>query len=304
MMDSKSDRLTMLRDSFGHWVYLILPVGLFVVFYLIPIAGTVTLSFTDWNGISRSADFVGFDNYAALLHQSRFHNAVLNNLAWLAFYLLAPSSLGLLLALILDRGLRFEGFFRIVYFLPFTVPAVSVAAIWRWMYEPSNGLVTTVLRTVGMESWAQNWLGDPAIVTYSLMGSILWWTTGFAFLIFFAGLRNIPVELVEAAKVEGATPWQTFWRVTFPMLWPSTIIVLGLAAIDAMRLFDIIWATTNGGPAYASEVMAVMMYDLAFGRLEMGRASAVSVYLLLVAGLVIIPYIVYMSRRVAESETS
>jgi multiple sugar transport system permease protein/raffinose/stachyose/melibiose transport system permease protein len=88
------------------------------------------------------------------------------------------------------------------------------------------------------------------------------------------------------------------------MLWPSTIIVLGLAAIDAMRLFDIIWATTNGGPAYASEVMAVMMYDLAFGRLEMGRASAVSVYLLLVAGLVIIPYIVYMSRRVAESETT
>jgi ABC-type sugar transport system permease subunit len=270
----------------------------------VPIAGTVTLSFTDWNGISRGADFVGFDNYAALLHQSRFHNAVLNNLAWLAFYLLVPSSLGLLLALILDRGLRFEGFFRIVYFLPFTVPAVSVAAIWRWMYEPSNGLVTTVLRTVGLESWAQNWLGDPAIVTYSLMGSILWWTTGFAFLIFFAGLRNIPVELVEAARVEGATPWQTFWRVTFPMLWPSTIIVLGLAAIDAMRLFDIIWATTNGGPAYASEVMAVMMYDLAFGRLEMGRASAVSVYLLLVAGLVIIPYIVYMSRRVAESETT
>ena len=299
-----SDWLTSLRGNFGHWVFLILPVVLFAVFYLIPIAWTVMLSFSDWNGISRSMKFVGFSNYIALLGQARFHHAVLNNLAWLAFYLLMPSGLGLLLAAILDRGLKFEGFFRIVFFLPFTVPAVSVAAIWRWMYEPSNGLITTVLRSIGLESWAQNWLGDPAIVTFSLMGSILWWTTGFAFLVFFAGLRNIPTECIEAARIEGATPWQIFWKVTFPLLWPSTIIVLGLAAIDAMRLFDIIWATTNGGPAYSSEVMAVMMYDLAFGRLEMGRASAVSVYLLVIAGLVIMPYIIYMSRRVADSEAS
>ena len=303
-MNSRSDWYATLRGNFGHWVFLILPMFLFLIFYIIPIAATVFLSVTDWNGISRNFNFVGLSNYISLLGQSRFHHAVLNNLAWLVFYLLAPSGLGLLLAVILDRGLKFEGFFRIVFFLPFTVPAVSVAAIWRWMYEPSNGLITTVLKTVGLGGLAQNWLGDPNIVTLSLMGSILWWTTGFAFLVFFAGLRNIPTECIEAAKIEGATPWQTFWKVTFPLLWPSTIIVLGLAAIDAMRLFDIIWATTNGGPAYSSEVMAVMMYDLAFGRIEMGRASAVSVYLLVVAGLVIMPYIIYMSRRVADSEAS
>lgn len=303
-MRQPSARLAALRADFGHWVFLVLPLFLFVVFYLVPIAATVYLSLHDWNGISREMRFIGLSNYITLLGQPRFHHALQNNLAWLAFYLLAPSGLGLLLAVILDRGLRFEGFFRIVFFLPFTVPAVAVAAIWRWMYEPSNGLITTVLRMVGLDGWAQNWLGDPNIVTYSLMGSVLWWTTGFAFLVFFAGLRNIPVECIEAAKIEGATPWQIFWKVTFPLLWPSTIIVLGLAAIDAMRLFDIVWGMTNGGPAYASEVMATQMYDVAFGRLEMGRASAISVYLLLIAGAIIMPYIIYMSRRVADSEAS
>jgi multiple sugar transport system permease protein/raffinose/stachyose/melibiose transport system permease protein len=286
----------------GHWVYLIIPICLFVVFFIIPIVWTFWLSLHSWDGISRQMKWVGTANFTTLLFQPRFQHAVVNNLAWLVFYLLAPSGLGLLLAVILDRGLKFEGLFRIFFFLPFTVPAVAVAAIWRWMYEPSNGLVTSVLRTVGLGGWAQNWLGNPDIVTFSLMGSVLWWTTGFAFLVFFAGLRNIPVECIEAARIEGATPWQIFWRVTFPLLWPSTIIVLGLAAIDAMRVFDIIWGTTMGGPAYASEVMATQMYEIAFGRLEMGRASAISVYLLVIAGLIIMPYITYMSRRVADSE--
>ena len=286
----------------GHALFLVLPVFLFVVFYIVPIIGTFFLSLQDWDGISKTMRFIGLRNYSALLVQPRFYHAVLNNISWLIFMLVAPSGLGLLLAAILDRGLKYEGFFKVVFFLPFTIPAVAVAAIWRWMYEPTDGLITTVLNSVGLDGLAQNWLGDPHIVTYSLMGAVLWWTTGFAFLVFFAGLRNIPVECIEAARIEGATPWQVFWKVSFPLLWPSTIIVLGMSAIDAMRLFDIVWAMTNGGPAYASEVLAVQMYDTAFGRLDMGSASAISVYLLLIAGAIIMPYIVYMSRRVADAE--
>lgn len=102
------------------------------------------------------------------------------------------------------------------------------------MYEPDNGLVTTVMNVMGLGAFAQNWLGDPSVVNFSLMGAVAWWTTGFAFLVFFAGLRNIPTECIEAARIEGASPWQVFWKVSFPLLWPSTIIVLGMAAIDAM----------------------------------------------------------------------
>ncbi|MBN9305209.1 MAG: sugar ABC transporter permease [Devosia sp. 67-54] len=285
-----------------HLLFLVLPVLLFVTFFIYPIISTFYLSLQDWDGISKSMKFIGMANYVELLHEPRFFHAVLNNVTWLIFLLLGPTGLGLLLAAILDRGLRGERVFRIVYFLPFTIPAVAVAAIWRWVYEPTSGLLTTVLNVVGLGSLAQNWLGDPHVVNFALMGAVMWWMTGFSFLVFFAGLRNIPVECIEAARIEGATPWQIFWKVSFPLLWPSTIVVLGISAVDAMRLFDVVWATTNGGPAYASEVLATQMYDVAFGRFDMGRASAISVYLLILAGAVIMPYLYYMSLRVQASE--
>jgi ABC-type sugar transport system permease subunit len=285
-----------------HALFLSLPVVFFLVFYVYPIISTAYLSLHSWDGFSPTQRYVGLQNYIVLAKQPRFLHALYNNISWLVFLLIGPTGLGLLLAALLERGVRGGGLFRIIFFLPFTIPAVAVAAIWRWMYEPTNGLLTTVLEGVGAGGLAMNWLGDPQVVNYALMGSMLWWTTGFAFLVFFSGLRNIPVECIEAARVEGATDWQVFWKVSFPLLWPSTIVVLGMAAVDAMRLFDIVWAMTNGGPAYASEVLATQMYDTAFGRFEMGRASAVSVYLLLVAAIIIMPYIYKMSKRVQDNE--
>ncbi len=289
------------KSAATYAAFLALPVAMFAIFYVYPVISTIWISLHAWDGVARSMRYIGLANYRILASQPRFYHAVFNNISWLIFLLLGPTALGLMLAVLLDRGLRFERTFRVIFFLPFTIPAVAVAAIWRWVYEPSSGLLTTVLEDVGLGALAQNWLGDPHVVNFALMGAVLWWTTGFAFLVFFAGLRNIPVECIEAARIEGATPWQLFWKVSFPLLWPSTIVVLGIAAIDAMRLFDIVWATTNGGPAYASEVLATQMYDVAFGRFEMGRASAISVYLLLIAGVLIMPYIYAMSRRVAES---
>lgn len=285
-----------------HMAFLVLPTLLFVVFYVYPVISSVWLSLHDWDGFAPRMKFLGLTNYAVLLGQPRFLHAVLNNVLWVGFMLIVPTGIGLLLAAILDRGIRGEQAFRIIFFLPFTIPAVAVAAIWRWMYEPDNGLVTSAMQLVGLGGLAQNWLGDPSVVNLSLMGAVAWWTTGFAFLVFFAGLRNIPAECIEAARIEGASPWQVFWKVSFPLLWPSTIIVLGMAAIDAMRLFDVVWSMTKGGPAYASEVLATQMYDLAFGRFDMGRASAVAVCLFVIAAIIIMPYIVYMSRRVQDSE--
>lgn len=290
------------RGSVTWAAFLAVPAFCYVVFFIYPIVSTLWISLHAWDGVARHMRWVGLANYQVLFAQPRFHHALLNNIAWLVFLLLGPTALGLFLAALLDRGLRLERVFRIIYFLPFTIPAVAVAAIWRWIYEPTAGLLTTLLTDVGLGGLAQNWLGDPHVVNAALMGSVLWWTTGFAFLVFFAGLRNIPVECIEAARIEGATPWQIFWKVSFPLLWPSTIVVLGIAAVDAMRLFDIVWATTQGGPAYASEVLATQMYDVAFGRFEMGRASAIAVYLLLIAAVIIMPYIYALSRRVADSE--
>ncbi|WP_319518525.1 sugar ABC transporter permease [uncultured Martelella sp.] len=283
-------------------LFLFIPVLFFIVFYIYPVIDTVWLSFQSWNGLTPNRVDVGLRNYASLLNSSRFYHSLFNNLKWLIFYVIGPTGLGLALAILVNRLTRGQSLFKLVYFLPYTLPPVAVAAIWRWLYEPSAGLITQVLNAVGLGFLARNWIGDAGIVTYSLMAASLWWSVGFSFIVFFAGLRNLPKECLDAARMDGASAWQMFTKVTFPLLWPSTAIALGMSAVDAMRLFDIVWAMTNGGPAYASDVLATQMYDTAFGRLKMGEASAISVAMLLVSAIIIMPFVVYMARQVERSE--
>ncbi|WP_343314009.1 sugar ABC transporter permease [Brucella sp. BE17] len=282
-------------------LFLALPMGMFCLFYLYPVFETFVLALQRWDGLSPVRTEVGFANFMALLQDSRFHNSLFNNLRWLIFYVLVPTGLGLGLALLANSLVYGKSLAKFVYFLPYTLPPVAVAAIWRWLYEPSAGLITRVLNEVGLGFLAQNWIGDTAIVTYSLMVSAAWWSVGFSFIVFFAGLQNLPRECLEAARIDGANAWQTFTKVTFPLLWPSTAVALGMSSVDAMRLFDIVWAMTAGGPAYSSDVLATQMFDVAFGRLKMGEASAIAVLMLFVSAAVILPFIIYMARRVEEA---
>ncbi|MEE3651919.1 MULTISPECIES: carbohydrate ABC transporter permease [unclassified Brenneria] len=288
------------RRNLTYSLFLLLPVVLFVASYIYPTIYTLNLSLHDWDGLSPRQRFVGLDNYATLLAQTRFHNAVLNNIAWLAFYLIVPSLLGLGLALLVDGKLRGESLFKLAFFIPYIFTPVAVAAIWRWLYLPDGGLFNAVIAGLGFPDQIQNWLGDPAIVNLSVMLAALWSGTGFAFIVFLAGLRNIPYEYLEAARVDGASHWGIFWHIIVPQLWPSTILVVGIFGIDAMRLFDIIWSVTGGGPARASEVLATQLYDVAFGQFKMGMASAIGVCQLLLAALLILPYIIYITRRVED----
>jgi len=288
------------RLVFG--LFLFTPVVFFIIFYIWPVIETIRLSFQSWDGLSPRRVDVGLRNYQVLLASPRFYHSLLNNVRWLVFYVLMPTGVGLGLALLVNSLSRGQGFFKLIYFLPYTLPPVAVAAIWRWLYEPSAGLLTRTLNEVGLGFLARNWIGEADTVTYSLMAAGLWWSVGFSFIVFFAGLRNLPLECLEAARIDGASAWQTFTKVTFPLLWPSTAIALGMSAVDAMRLFDIVWAMTGGGPAYASDVLATQMYDTAFGRLKMGEASAVSVAMLVISAVVIMPFIIYMARQVERAE--
>lgn len=288
------------RNSLTYAAFLVLPALLLIVGYVYPVADTFTISLHRWDGISPDWTYRGFSGYAELLREPRFINALINNLRWLAFYLVVPTALGLALALLLDKPLRGMSLFKVIFFLPFTMTPVAVAAVWRWLYFPQEGVVTAILNGVGLSFLNQNWLGNPAIVTYSIMGATLWWYSGFAFLIYFAGLRNVPTEYVDAARVDGASAWATFWEVKFPLLWPSTVIILGIAGVEALRTFDLIWGMTHGGPYNSSDVLATLMYKTSFERLEMGQGSAIAVCQMVVSAAVILPYILYMARRVED----
>lgn len=281
-------------------LFLLVPVALFIASYIYPVLYTVHLSLHQWDGLSQTKQYVGLQNYTTLLSQARFHHAVLNNIRWLIFYLVAPSVIGLSLALLVDGKLRGESLYKIIYFLPYIFTPVAVAAIWRWLYVPDGGLFNSLLAALGLAASTQNWLGDPSVVNFAVMAAALWAGAGFAFIVFLAGLRNMPYEIIEAAKIDNASSWTIFWRIVFPQLWPSTILVVGIFGIDAMRLFDIVWSMTGGGPARASEVLATQLYDVAFSQFRMGMASAIGVCQLLLAALLILPYIIYITHRVED----
>lgn len=277
--------------------FLVIPSLLFVVFFVYPIVKTISLSLYSWNGFSPDMTYVGLENYANLFGSPRFAQALFNNLRWLVFYIFLPPAIGLLLALMVDQKVRGEAIYKVIIFLPYTVTPVAVAAIWRWLYGPYTGFFNRTLTLLGFGQYAQPWLGKPEYATYAIMLATLWWVTGFAFIVFLSGLRGIPSELTEAARIDGATFSQLFLKVTFPMLLPYTIVVVALSGIEAMRIFDIIYAMTRGGPAYATEVLATQMFDVSFNRLQMGLGSSIAVVLLVVSALVILPYVIYNSRK-------
>ncbi|WP_316858663.1 sugar ABC transporter permease [uncultured Cohaesibacter sp.] len=276
------------------------PVVLFLIAYVYSVGYTVNLSLHSWDGLSPVSKFVGFDNYISLFKSARFENTVINNLKWLVFYLLVPTTLGLSIALLLDGKLKGEGIFKTIIFLPYIITPVAVSAVWRWLYVPDGGLFNTLITLVGFEDLTQNWLGDRGVVNFSVMLAALWCATGFSFLVFYSGLKSIPQEYIEAARIDGASPVSIFWNIVLPQLWPSTILVVGLFGIDAMRIFDIVWSMSGGGPARASEVLATQLYDVGFSTFRMGMASAIGVCQLIMAAVLILPYIMYIARRVED----
>jgi ABC-type sugar transport system permease subunit len=282
------------RITFG--LFLILPVASFSLFVIYPVIRSIWLSLHRWDGISPSMTFIGLRNYERLLSNSAFWTALTNNAKWLVFSLVIPPALGLLLALLIDNKIKGERLFQTIYFLPYTITPVAVAAVWRWLYEPRNGLINQVLMRVGLGHLARPWIGNLSTATYAVMFASLWWTTGFSLVLYISGLRNIPPELLEAADIDGANFLQKFRRVIFPQLLPSTIVVLAMSAVDALRIFDIIYALTRGGPGYATEVLATLMFDFSFNRFDMGLGSAVAVILLILSAIIILPYIYHTSK--------
>ncbi|NSZ61185.1 sugar ABC transporter permease (plasmid) [Agrobacterium tumefaciens] len=282
--------------SFG--MFLVIPAVLFSAAFIYPLIETVILSFQQWDGLSPARTYVGFANYLQLLDQPWTRVAFLNNLQWLIYFLFVPTLAGLTIALLLDSDIRFAYVFRTIFFVPFTITTVAVASIWRWVYRPGTGLMAALFDLVG--ATPPNWLGDPQIVNYAIMAASLWAWTGFTFLIYFAGLRNLPVEYIEAARLDGASPWAILTRIKLPLLWPSTIVVLGIAGVDSMRVFDIVWSMTQGGPFQSSYVLAVDMYETSFARFRMGEGAAIAVVLTVIAAIVVMPYVYHLSNRLED----
>ena len=257
------------------------------------------LSFFRWDGVAPKKIFVGLQNYVTLLtHNDVFWVALKNNAIWLVAALLVPTSIGLGLALVLNSRFRGSHIFRSIFYFPAVLSLAVVGLIWTWIYHPDLGLANQVLDAIGLKFLKRNWLSDPQIAIYPVILAATWNSVGLPMLLFLAGLQTIPPEMHEAAKVEGAGALQRFWYVTFPLLRETTLIVLAITSINALKAYDIVYAMTNGGPANRTQLLSTWMYFLTYNYNEVGLGTAIAVVLFSLTLIFAIPYIRMMTRKV------
>jgi multiple sugar transport system permease protein len=249
------------------------------LFTLGPMVAAAWISLTKWN-LLLPPQFIGFDNYTKLLSDPRTGEIFLHTVYYIVGYLPLVYIGGLALALALNTALKGRPFLRGIYFLPVVTSWIVVALVWRWLLNPSTGVVNTVLASVGIDG--PGWWTDPSWAMPSIILASAWKDLGFVMVILLAGLQAISPELYDAAKVDGAGWWRRTWSITIPLLSPSTFFVLVISLINGFQVFDQVYAMTGGGPAGASQVVVQQIYDLTFRYGRAGEASALSWMLFIV----------------------
>jgi len=257
----------------------------FLILYLLFIIGPalygLIMSFFNTSLVRPGlGSFAGFGNYAEALQSADFWSSLWHT-AWFTILTTPPLILlAFVLALLADRARYGRWFFRLAFFMPFILPSAVVAMIWGFLYTPDLGLIQAGLAKIGLT--APNWLGDPTWAMPSLALTTLWWTLGFNFVLYLAGLQEIPRDLYEASSIDGAGPWQQIWRITIPLLARTTTLVTVLQVIASLKVFDQMYLMTQGGPNFATRSILQLVYDEGFTNFRTGYAAAVSMLFFIV----------------------
>ena len=251
--------------------------ALYGVFVLVPALLGFAFSFTDWSAYSNDIHFVGLDNFAAILDPtSNYLSAIQNTVLFTVATIALKTVIALGLALLLTNGVRrFSYFFRALIFLPAVLPILIVGLIFQSVLQPDTGLLNSTLRLIGLGGLAQQWLTDVSLAIWSVIGVDTWRGVGYIMVILIAGLQAIPRDYYEAASIDGATGWQAFRHITLPLLMPVLLVTTVLNLLYGLRVFDMVFVLTNGGPGFATEtVYTTIFQDFSLGRY--GTATALS----------------------------
>lgn len=282
------------ESRFVGWYYLLPGLIIYLVFVFYPILETIRTSLYRWDGFSSNRTFILFDNYIKLAEDPQFLKALLNNLTFIIFYSIIPILIGLLLASLLGRkplpGLTF---FRTGLFLPQILSMVVVGVTWRWIFNPAFGPLNVGLRAIGLDNLAMAWLGDfkLALSAVGIVGT--WVQYGFCMVLFLAGMQRIPEDQYEAAELDGASGFKQLIYITLPSLKSEIGVALISTVIAALRVFDLVYVTTRGGPGDSTLVTGFLVYRAAFQQNQLGYASAIATVmtiLILAISLVILRF--------------
>jgi multiple sugar transport system permease protein len=262
------------RQALAGYLFVAPAMVIFFVFTLLPVAIALVLSFTNYDVFTK-LDWIGGDNYGyALLEDELFRTALINTVVYTAWSVPLSMGIGLGLALLLNQKLRGLGLYRTVYYVPVVTSMVAVAMIWLQLFDPLYGVISNGLEAIGLKGI--DWLGDPNLAMPSIIAVSVWKVVGWNMLIYLAGLQGIPDYLKEAAAIDGANRRQTFWKITLPLLQPTTFFIFVTSLIGAFQVFDVVYVMTGGGPANATTTLVHQIYNAAFKALDMGYAAAMS----------------------------
>ncbi|MEI5519511.1 sugar ABC transporter permease [Streptomyces brasiliscabiei] len=277
------------------WWFALPAMALFAFVVLVPSARGVYYAFTDWDGLSPDFSFVGLDNFTEMLGDEDATRAIRHTLLIAVAITVVQNAVGLLLALGVNSAIKSRTLLRVFLFAPAVITPIVTAYLWRNLLGP-DGAVNSLLAAVGLGGWRQDWLGDPDLALWSVVGVIVWQFAGYSMVIFLAGLQSVPKEVHEAASMDGAGPVRRFWSVTRPLLAPALTINLMLSIIGGIKLFDQVWALTGGGPGHATDTISTLIYKDAFTLGEFGYSIALAVVLTIIVAVVSTGQFLALSR--------
>jgi len=258
---------------------------LYSLFMVIPGLLGFYLSFTDWNRYSSEINFVGFQNFILIFSQQNYWHSISNTVIFTVVTIGLKTLFALVLALLLTKGLkRFFNLHRVVIYLPAIIPMIVVGIVFRSILHPGTGVLNGFLRAVGLDFITQQWLTNPNLALYSVIGVDTWKGVGYIMVIMIAGLQVIPAEYYEAAQLDGASPWDEFWQITLPLLMPTLTVTTMLNLLYGLKVFDIVWVLTNGGPGYATETVYTVVFK-EFSKGRYGVSTALSTLLFVVMSI-------------------
>lgn len=275
----------MMRRALARYFFVVPAALPIIVLALVPLAGVVWLSFRRVLPVFGVDRFVGISNYGHLLSDSRFAGSLLTTLYFATLAVALEVGLGLGIALVLHRSFRGRALVRASVLVPWALPTVVAARIWEWIYNPDFGILNYVLVKWSILSERIPWLGDPFWAIHAAVLADVWKTVPFAALILLAGLAQIPEDLLKAARVDGAGPARTFFEIVLPLLAPAIVVAALFRFLDSLRVFDVIYVLTGGGPANTTETLAIYVYKILFQTLRFGYGSAVAVAMFVTAAL-------------------
>jgi raffinose/stachyose/melibiose transport system permease protein len=266
------------------WWFTLPAMLLFAFVVLVPSVRGVYYAFTDWDGLDPNFSFIGLDNFSAMWDDPDAVQAVWHTLLIAVAITVIQNGFGLMLALGVNTMIKSRNVLRVFLFAPAVITPIVTAYLWRNLLGP-QGAVNSLLAAVGLDPWRQNWLGDPELALWSIVGVIVWQFGGYSMVIFLAGLQSVPKEIYEAAALDGGGPVRRFWSIIRPLLAPAFTVNLMLSIIGGIKLFDQVYALTGGGPGHATDTISTLIYKDAFTLGEFGYSIALAVVLTIIVAI-------------------